>query len=124
MPITTADRILAHLWVSIYGTTLASWVADIVTKAMMPVKVVRSIVIGPSDGITSCAIKANGVNNIANKNNNLFISKTFNNFTNIALILGSAHTLYIQHQPRYHVKHQLPFRLFLTHTLGLRYLRL
>lgn len=35
------------------------------------------IVIGPSDGITSCAIKANGVNNIANKNNNLFILKTF-----------------------------------------------
>lgn len=121
---TTADRTLAHLWVSIYGTTLASWVADIVTKAMIPVKVVRSMVIVPSDGITSCAIKANGVNNIANKNNNLFISKTFNYFTNIALILGSAHTFYIQHQPRYHVKHQLPFRLFLTHTLGLRYLRL
>ena len=121
---TTADRTLAHLWVSIYGTTLANCVADIVTKAMMPVKVVKSIVIAPSDGITSCAIKANGVNNIANKNNNLFISKTFNYFANIALILSSAHTLYIQHQPRYHIKHQLPFRLFLTHTLSLRYLRL
>lgn len=93
---TTADRTLAHLWVSIYGTTLASWVADIVTKAMIPVKVVRSMVIVPSDGITSCAIKANGVNNIANKNNNLFISKTFNYFANIALILSSAHTFYVK----------------------------
>lgn len=93
---TTADRTLTHLWVSIYGTTLASWVADIVTKAMMPVKVVRSIVIAPSDGITSCAIKANGVNNIANKNNNLFISKTFNNFTNVVLISSSTHTFYVK----------------------------
>lgn len=61
--------------VNIRYSPLANCVADIiVTKAMMPVKVVKSIVIAPSDGILGplAPSKRNGVNNIANKNNNLF----------------------------------------------------